>query len=390
MGQVDRSEGLVGNTAFKAPVKVATTANITLSGEQTIDDIACVEGDRVLVKNQTTDTQNGIWVVSTGNWNRAADFDGVYDVSNGTAVAVITGGTTNGDSVWRITSANPIIIDTSSITFEVLTYTDAASVLAAAASAAAAATSEANASTSETNAAASAVDAAASAAAAAAMSVGDVIHGAVADSLADADEMGFWQSASALLKKITVANIKAACAAGWTSFNQSGGSVNATTGEFSSLLTLTGGQIKFPATQNASTDANTLDDYEEGTWTPAVGGTATYNYQYGWYVKVGKSVTIGFYIYVNVFGSGGSTDSISGLPFISISNGINPGGAGGISLGGANTLATAVVSINCSIVVGSTGITFFSRTAAAASDSANALFTDSTTMYGGGSYIANA
>jgi hypothetical protein len=59
----------------KASVKAATTANITLSGEQTIDGVACVTGDRVLVKNQTNKTQNGIYTVSTTTWSRAWDFD---------------------------------------------------------------------------------------------------------------------------------------------------------------------------------------------------------------------------------------------------------------------------------------------------------------------------
>jgi hypothetical protein len=57
------------------------------------------------------------------------------------------------------------------------------------------------------------------------------------------------------------------------------------------------GQLEFPATQNASSDANTLDDYEEGTWTPAIGasvasGTHTYTYQTGLYTKIGRAVLL--------------------------------------------------------------------------------------------------
>ena len=74
------------------------------------------------------------------------------------------------------------------------------------------------------------------------------------------------------------------------------------------------GQIKFPATQNASADANTLDDYEEGTWTPSVGGTATYGAQTGYYVKVGKIVYVKGTIITTLIGTG-STNTISGLPF---------------------------------------------------------------------------
>lgn len=82
------------------------------------------------------------------------------------------------------------------------------------------------------------------------------------------------------------------------------------------LATLTGGQLKFPATQLPSTNVNTLDDYEEGTWTPSIGGTATYVAQNGTYVKIGKTVFINCYIEVSAIGTG-STTVISGLPFAS-------------------------------------------------------------------------
>jgi hypothetical protein len=59
--------------AIKAPVRVATTANITLSGLQTIDGIALVAGDRVLVKNQSDATANGLYNGVTGNWTRTID-----------------------------------------------------------------------------------------------------------------------------------------------------------------------------------------------------------------------------------------------------------------------------------------------------------------------------
>ena len=60
--------------------RIATTANITLSGTQTIDGVAVVAGDRVLVKNQTNAAQNGIYVVSAGAWTRATDFDSSTDI----------------------------------------------------------------------------------------------------------------------------------------------------------------------------------------------------------------------------------------------------------------------------------------------------------------------
>ena len=76
--------------------------------------------------------------------------------------------------------------------------------------------------------------------------------------------------------------------------------------------------IKFPATQVASADPNTLDDYEEGTWTPTVvgttAGTATYSYQIGTYVKIGSQVTVtGLVVYSS--GTGAGTLRIGNLPF---------------------------------------------------------------------------
>jgi len=62
--------------------------------------------------------------------------------------------------------------------------------------------------------------------------------------------------------------------------------------------------------------ANKLDDYEEGTWTPSLGGTATYNFQSGFYTKVGRQVTLVFYMDVASIGTG-STSTITGVPFSS-------------------------------------------------------------------------
>ena len=60
----------------KASVKAATTANITLSGTQTIDSVTLVANDRVLVKNQTVPSGNGIYLVKAGAWTKATDADG--------------------------------------------------------------------------------------------------------------------------------------------------------------------------------------------------------------------------------------------------------------------------------------------------------------------------
>ena len=81
----------------------------------------------------------------------------------------------------------------------------------------------------------------------------------------------------------------------------------------------TGTGVSFPATQSLSSDVNTLDDYEEGTWTPTArgstsGGTATYSQQVGRYVKIGKMVQIQCYL-IWTGGTGTGLMTIGGLPF---------------------------------------------------------------------------
>ena len=83
--------------------------------------------------------------------------------------------------------------------------------------------------------------------------------------------------------------------------------------------TTTGVGITFPATQSASSDANTLDDYEEGTFTPTIiggttAGTATYTQQTGQYTKIGNRVLISIRIGYNS-GTGTGALNIGGLPF---------------------------------------------------------------------------
>jgi len=117
MAQTDRIDGLETSMAIKAPVKAATTANITLAEAQTIDGISCVAGDRVLVKDQTDGTQDGIYLVVAGNWTRAKDWNSSRDATQGTMI-VVKGGTVNGDSVWRSSATDdPYVIDTVDPTF---------------------------------------------------------------------------------------------------------------------------------------------------------------------------------------------------------------------------------------------------------------------------------
>lgn len=85
-------------------------------------------------------------------------------------------------------------------------------------------------------------------------------------------------------------------------------------------LDLLVGQIKFPATQNPSADANTLDDYEEGAWTPSLnftGGSVgiTYGVNTGLYVKIGRYVALTGYMALTSKGSSTGGANIAGLPF---------------------------------------------------------------------------
>jgi len=101
--------------ASKPPCVAATTAAITLSGEQTIDDIAVVEGDRVLVKDQATGSEDGIYECSAGAWSRVNDWNASDDLISGVTVPV-AGGTANGLKIFMITYSGDYTVDSTSIT----------------------------------------------------------------------------------------------------------------------------------------------------------------------------------------------------------------------------------------------------------------------------------
>lgn len=100
---------------WKEPARAATTANITLSGAQTIDGIAVVAGNRVLVKNQSTASQNGIYIAASGAWTRATDFDAAAELLG--AAVFVSEGTTLGNSIWNMTTDEPITLGTTALVF---------------------------------------------------------------------------------------------------------------------------------------------------------------------------------------------------------------------------------------------------------------------------------
>lgn len=99
---------------IKAPVVVSTGTNITLSGEQTINSVAVTANQRVLVRAQTDNTENGIYVVSTGAWSRAKDFNNANDVVNGVLVL-----DTNSGALYRAVFSGSWSPGTTAITFSV-------------------------------------------------------------------------------------------------------------------------------------------------------------------------------------------------------------------------------------------------------------------------------
>ena len=96
---------------FLQPVRVATLANINLStiGLGTVDGVTVSSGDRVLVRKQTTTSQNGIYVASAGTWTRSVDFDQNVETSKAAAIYVLQG-TALAKTRWYI---DPVaVIDT--------------------------------------------------------------------------------------------------------------------------------------------------------------------------------------------------------------------------------------------------------------------------------------
>ncbi len=161
--EIERSTGLISSAAYKAMCYVATTAPVTLSGEQTIDGVVTDES-RVLVKDQADSAQNGIYVTSTGDWSRAPDFSRNSQFAEGTRVWV-TDGTTNSQIEYVVVSPDPIDIGTTDLDWQ------------------------------------RAIDLAPTS------DFASAIHSAVEVSVfQDADELGFWNSITTALGKITWAN----------------------------------------------------------------------------------------------------------------------------------------------------------------------------------------
>jgi hypothetical protein len=127
-GVVDESyvQGEIDKLSFKPPVRAASTTNMTLSGTQTVDGVALLVNDRILVKNQSTASQNGIYVVQSSAWTRAADMNADAEIRAGVAV-IVTEGTSQAETLWVLTTDGTITIGSTALAFANIVNVQAAS-----------------------------------------------------------------------------------------------------------------------------------------------------------------------------------------------------------------------------------------------------------------------
>jgi hypothetical protein len=154
------------------------------------------------------------------------------------------------------------------------------------------------------------------------------------------------------------------------------GDVTLSTGNL--VIGTSGKGIDFSATSSGSgtMTSELLSDYEEGTWTPSIGGTATYTARTGRYTKVGRLVTFMVDLTINAQGTG-SAGAISGLPFTALGN--NPVYVGYFA--GVGALVSSI-----SPFIGGTDINLYGVTTSASTSSGLNLMTSGARLMLQGSY----
>lgn len=118
--QLDEEGRDVGEAGkWKQPVRAASTANVSIASGiedgDTLDGVTLVGGDRVLLKDQTADEENGVYEVTDAAGIRTSDFDDGNDVPG--AIFIVIAGTANGGKAYRAENTTAPVIDTDPITF---------------------------------------------------------------------------------------------------------------------------------------------------------------------------------------------------------------------------------------------------------------------------------
>jgi len=151
----------------------------------------------------------------------------------------------------------------------------------------------------------------------------------------------------------------------------------------SGLVSLPVGQLAFPATQNPASNANTLDDYEEGTWTPALsfgGGSTGITYgaaTLGRYTKIGNLVTLTGMVTLTSKGSSTGSAQITGLPFTSLNDSIYASCAIGYAAG-FSSVTGAVIGL---LLPNASKISLYQSANGAATGLTNAHFNNTSAVY---------
>ena len=112
----DAVAAAISGLDVKDSVRASTTADITLSGTQTIDGVTLIAGNRVLVKDQSTASENGIYDVAAGVWARSSDADTSAEVSSG-MYCFTEEGTLNNNAGFILNTPDPIILGTTALDF---------------------------------------------------------------------------------------------------------------------------------------------------------------------------------------------------------------------------------------------------------------------------------
>lgn len=376
-------------------------ATLTNSGAQaaiSIDGVALAVGDRVLVKNQASALQNGIYSVTTvgsgaSNWvlTRTTDYDASSEIAEGT-YCVIEEGTTQAGTLWLETGSGPFTIGTTAVSFTQLTVAPQTVTFTG--------------------------DVTGTGAGSIALTIGNqkVTYAKIqnvsatnkvlgratagAGSIEEIDLTAFGRS---LIDDADASTARTTLGLGTAATQNTGTSganlpfmngANTWSGQQSfttSALDLQVGQIQFPATQNASAGANVLDDYEEGTWTAAfsaTSGTVTINgsFNSGSYIKIGKRVFISGDFRVSSVSGPSGTLSITGLPFAAEnSNGANTA----VSISASSLTASATTDIQGRILQNNSAVQLLQFAAGAQNNLAGNVQAGSDFIIGG-NYLAAA